>query len=270
MNSNSPTPNATQPAAAPVPNPHQPNRDRLLHWPSGVDAVAPGWRPLLDEFLRSPGGVAVERLLRDRLRQGATIYPPEPLRALALTPPQAVRALILGQDPYHGPRQAHGLAFSVAAGFKAPPSLRNILKELERDLGAAPRAEGLIEYWATQGVLLLNTSLTVEQGRAASHARIGWAALTGGVIRQVLALERPLVLMLWGAHAQAQVAAAGGVAGRPHLLLAANHPSPLSAARPPVPFVGCAHFSRANAFLQAHGMAPIDWLGRARESVVGG
>ncbi len=240
------------------------DRDRLLDWPSGVEAVAPGWRPLLDGFLRSPDGLAVERFLRDRLEQGATIYPPEPLQALVRTPPQAVRVLILGQDPYHGPRQAHGLAFSVAAGVKATPSLRNIFKELERDLGAAPRADRLMEHWADQGVLLLNTSLTVEQGRAASHARIGWPALTSAVIRQVLDSDQPVVFMLWGAHAQAQVAALGGVAGRPHLLLAANHPSPLSATRPPVPFLGCGHFSRANAFLLAQGERPIDWLGAQR------
>lgn len=245
-------------------------RDRLLDWPSGVDAVASGWRPLLDEFLRSPDGLAVQRFLRDRLAQGATIYPPEPLQALVRTPPQAVRVLILGQDPYHGPRQAHGLAFSVAAGVKATPSLRNIFKELERDLGAAPRVDRLMEHWADQGVLLLNTSLTVEQGRAGSHARIGWAALTGGVIRQVLASDRPVVFMLWGAHAHAQVAALGGVAGRPHLLLAANHPSPLSATRPPVPFLGCGHFSRANEFLRGHGETPIDWLGLQRASGIAG
>lgn len=239
-------------------------RDRLLDWPSGVDAVAPGWRPLLDRFLRSPDGLAVERFLRDRLAQGATIYPPEPLQALVRTPPQAVRVLILGQDPYHGPKQAHGLAFSVAAGVKATPSLRNIFRELERDLGAPPRADRLMEHWADQGVLLLNTALTVEQGRAASHARIGWGALTSGVIRQVLDGERPAALMLWGAHAQAQVAALGGVAGRPHLLLAANHPSPLSATRGPVPFLGCGHFSRANRFLAERGERPIDWLGAQR------
>ena len=233
----------------------------LQSWPTGVDRVAAGWQPLLRGFLDSPTGQRLSAALQAQLAAGVTVLPPQPLRALQLTPPEAVRVVIMGQDPYHGPRQADGLAFAVGKGVKPPPSLRNILKELERDLGTSPRADGLLEHWARQGVLLLNASLTVERGRAASHARLGWGVLTGSVIRQVLERERPVVFMLWGAHAQAQVAAAGGVAGRPHLLLASNHPSPLSAARPPVPFVGCGHFSRANAFLTAHGGAPVDWLG---------
>ncbi len=240
--------------------------ERLLGWPTGLDAVAPGWRPLLDEFLRSAAGQAVTAHLRERLTQGAVIFPPRPLRALALTPPRNVRVLILGQDPYHRPLQAAGLAFSVPDGVKAPPSLRNILKELARDLGAPPSAPGgLLEYWAGQGVLLLNASLTVEEGRPGSHASIGWSALTGAVIEHLLACEQPLVFMLWGNHAQAQLAAVAGQTMPPqHLVLAANHPSPLSATRPPVPFMGCGHFSRANEFLSAHGTAPIDWLGLKR------
>ena len=246
--------------------------DRLRDWPPSADVVAPGWRTLVEDFLRSADGQSVTRHLQQRLAQDAVIFPPQPLRALALTPPQDVRVLILGQDPYHGPGQASGLAFAVPAGVKAPPSLRNILKELTRDLGAPPASpDGLLDYWAGQGVLLLNTSLTIEQGQAGSHAAIGWGALTGAVIGHLLAQERPLVLMLWGNHAQARVAAAsGGTVPARHRVLVANHPSPLSALRPPVPFLGCGHFSQANAFLQAQGGVPIDWLGRRRASAIGG
>ena len=231
----------------------------LDHWPPGLDRVAAGWRPLVDDFLASSAGRGVRSFVTGRLAAGAIVYPDEPLRALHLTPPEAVRVVILGQDPYHGPGQANGLAFAVGLGVKPPPSLRNIFKELARQYGRDPRAEGLLEHWAAQGVLLLNTSLTVEAGEAGSHARIGWQALTDALFAHLAAFERPLVFMLWGAHAQGRRLLAGD--GGRHLWLCANHPSPLSALRPPVPFIGCGHFGAANEFLRRAGSVPIDWLG---------
>jgi uracil-DNA glycosylase len=167
--------------------------------------------------------------------------------------------VILGQDPYHGPGQAEGLAFSVPAGVKPPPSLRNIFVELQRDLGLAVPASGHLGGWARQGVLLLNTSFTVEDGNPGSHARRGWEALSDAIVSAVAADPGNKVFMLWGAHAQAKsglIEAAGG--GR-HLVLQSNHPSPLSASRPPLPFLGCGHFGAANRYLQARGLPPIDW-----------
>jgi uracil-DNA glycosylase len=213
-------------------------------WP-----VAPGWKPLVDEFFASTSGQRLLGFLRERLQAGAVIFPPRPLRALELTPPEQVRVVILGQDPYHGRGQAEGLAFSVAPGVAFPPSLRNIFKELERDLGTPtpvfPNPGGSLINWATHGVLLLNTCLTVEEGQAASHSGKGWEALTDSVIRHLSGLGRPLVFMLWGAHAQGKRALVD--TGR-HKVMLANHPSPLSALRPPLPFIGCGHFGQARAW----------------------
>ena len=195
--------------------------------------------------------------LAQRQAAAALIYPPEPLRALALTPLHSTRVVILGQDPYHGPGQAEGLAFSVPPGVKIPPSLRNIFKELQRDLGLPPAASGHLGAWARRGVLLLNTCLTVEDGAPASHAKRGWEALTDALIACAASDPAAKVFMLWGAHAQAK-AALITAAGPQHLLLQANHPSPLSATRPPRPFIGCGHFSQAQAWLQARGRA-ISW-----------
>ena len=211
------------------------------HWP-----VAPGWQVLVNEFFGSPQGQSLVDFLRQRLGDGAVIFPPQPLRALELTPPESVRVVILGQDPYHGRGQAEGLAFSVAPGVALPPSLRNIFKELERDLGTAPPSfpepGGSLVKWARNGVLLLNTCLTVEEGQAASHAGRGWEVLTDAVIRHVAQGEQPVVFMLWGSHAQSK---RGFIDAQRHKLLTANHPSPLSALRPPVPFIGCGHFGQA-------------------------
>ncbi len=218
-------------------------------WP-----VAPGWQPLVDGFFASPAGVQLLAFLRERLAAGASIFPPQPLRALELTPPETVRVVILGQDPYHGRGQAHGLAFSVAPGVALPPSLRNIFKEIERDLGQPPPAfpvpGGSLVAWAERGALLLNTTLTVEEGQPASHARRGWELLTDALIAHVAAQPQPVVFMLWGAHAQSKRVL---ITAPQHLVLCANHPSPLSALRPPVPFIGCGHFGQARAFRRAHG-----------------
>lgn len=216
-------------------------------WP-----VAPGWQPLVDEFFAGAVGQKLQGFLRERLDAGAVIFPPQPLRALELTPPEDVRVVILGQDPYHGRGQAEGLAFSVASGVALPPSLRNIFKELQRDLGTPPPAfpspGGSLVKWATHGVLLLNTCLTVEEAQPASHAGRGWEVLTDAVIRHVAQGERPVVFMLWGAHAQSKRAL---IDVERHKVLMSNHPSPLSALRPPVPFIGCGHFGQARAWREA-------------------
>jgi uracil-DNA glycosylase len=219
-------------------------------WP-----VQPGWQPLLERFWASAAGQGVIDFLRRRLAAGAVIYPPEPLRALALTGPEAVRVVILGQDPYHGPGQAEGLAFSVAPGVPPPPSLRNIFRELQRDLGTPPPADGSLVRWARQGVLLLNTVLTVERGAPGSHAGRGWEALTDAIIDHCSASGPDKVFMLWGVHAQKKAERIGAR----HAVLQANHPSPLSARRGPVPFMGCGHFGLANAWLRARGVATVDW-----------
>ncbi|OYQ42814.1 uracil-DNA glycosylase [Rhodoferax sp. TH121] len=209
-------------------------------------SVAPGWQGLTDHFFASDAGQGLLAFLGQRLEAGAVIFPPQPLRALQLTPPEEVRVVILGQDPYHGRGQAEGLAFSVAPGVAFPPSLRNIFKELHRDLGtpppAFPQPGGSLVKWAQKGVLLLNTCLTVEEGQPASHSGKGWEVLTDAVIRQVSQEAQPAVFMLWGAHAQSKRAL---IDASRHLVLVANHPSPLSALRPPAPFIGCGHFSRA-------------------------
>ena len=224
-------------------------------WP-----VAPGWQPLVDGFFGGTVGQKLRSFLRERLDVGAVSFPPQPLRALELTPPEAVRVVILGQDPYHGRGQAEGLAFSVAPGVPLPPSLRNIFKELQRDLGTPPPPfpdpGGSLVKWATHGVLLLNTCLTVEEAQPASHAGRGWEALTDAVIRHVSAGPKPVVFMLWGAHAQAKaglIEEAAARHGRECLVLSANHPSPLSANRPPVPFLGSGHFALARDWLAARG-----------------
>lgn len=221
--------------------------------------LAAGWAPLADPFFASAAGQALQRFLAARLAAGATIFPPTPFTALQLTPFNAVRVVALGQDPYHGAGQAHGLAFSVPAGVKLPPSLRNIFLELQEDLACPPPASGELTQWARQGVLLLNAVLTVEAGQPASHARQGWERFTDALVDALVDDRAPKVFMLWGAHAQAKQARIEAAAR--HLVLACNHPSPLSARRPPVPFFGCRHFSRANAFLQAQGRGTIDWCG---------
>ena len=217
--------------------------------------LAAGWREPVENFLVSDAGRDLVAFLDHRRQVGATIFPPEPFRALTLTPFDEVRVVILGQDPYHGAGQAHGLAFSVPTGVPLPPSLRNIFAELERDLGCQPPSGGTLERWAVQGVLLLNAVLTVEEGQPASHARRGWETFTDDLLARLARDQKPKVFMLWGAHAQARRASIGP----PHCVLECNHPSPLSARRPPAPFFGCGHFSQANAFLQTHGRGTVAW-----------
>ena len=241
--------------------------------------VAPAWQAA---FAAASDDLArISRHIQTRLAAGAVIYPAQPFKALERLTPQDVRVVILGQDPYHGPGQAMGLSLSVPEGCKRPPSLRNIFNELEREFPdlnhtANPGAQGSLDLntdapvarqascasndlsrWARQGVLLLNTVLTVEDGQPASHAKQGWEAVTDALIRLVAQDPQPKVLMLWGAHAQAKQALLPPGSG--HLVLTANHPSPLSARRPPVPFLGCGHFGQANRWLSEQGRTPIDW-----------
>jgi uracil-DNA glycosylase len=226
------------------------------------DGVAEAWRTVTEPFRQGPVGRALIDFVDRRVREGAVVFPDRVFHALDFRPPEATRVVILGQDPYHGPGQACGLAFSVARGQgRFPPSLRNILKEVARDTGRASISDGDLSPWARQGVLLLNTVLTVEEGQPQSHAGQGWEALTDALLGCVAAQPEPVVFMLWGASAQRKrVLVERGGAAR-HLVLAANHPSPLSAARGPLPFLGCGHFGQANRFLARHrpGSGSIGW-----------
>ena len=225
--------------------------DRLREWAPDQWPVAGGWRPVVNAFLASDRGRALAEFIRGRLAAGAIIYPPMPLRALELTLPEQVHAVVLGQDPYHGPGQAEGLAFSVRPGVRLPPSLRNIFKEM----GCSPPHGSLVD-WARRGVLLLNACLTVEQGEAGSHAGKGWEALTDALLAHVAARASPCAYLLWGAHAQAKrglIEQTASQHGGEILVLQANHPSPLSANRPPAPFIGCGHFRTAGEWLAARG-----------------
>jgi uracil-DNA glycosylase len=222
------------------------------------DALAPAWRAASEAFIRSAAFERLCRFVDGRVRDGAIVYPPRPLVALNEASPRAVRVVIVGQDPYHGAGQAHGLAFSVPDGVTLPPSLRNILNEVARDCGCKLPASGCLQRWARQGVLLLNTVLTVEQDQPASHARQGWEPFTSALIEALASEASPKVFLLWGAHAQSLQPLIAG-AGDVHRVLLANHPSPLSARRGPVPFIGCGHFSAANEYLASRGRGVIDW-----------
>ncbi len=218
-------------------------------------ALHESWKaPLLPEF-EADYMARLEAFLLAEKAAGKQIFPnsEEWFRALELTPLEKVRVVILGQDPYHGPGQAHGLCFSVQPGVRPPPSLVNIYKELQTDLGISRPHHGFLEHWATQGVLLLNSVLTVEMTKAASHRGKGWEKFTDAVIRLVNAKTDPVVFMLWGNYAQKK---ANFVDSSRHLILKAAHPSPLSAHNG---FLGCRHFSQCNAFLESKGLPPIDW-----------
>ena len=213
------------------------------------------WRKALSDEFGSAYMSQLKAFLLEEKQQGKSIFPrgPEYFRALDLTPISGVKVVILGQDPYHGIGQAHGLCFSVQPGVRVPPSLVNIYKEMQSDLGISPARHGFLESWAKQGVLLLNSVLTVEESRAASHQGKGWERFTDAVIRTVNDQCNAVVFMLWGAYAQKKAAF---VDTSRHLVLKAAHPSPLSAHNG---FLGSRHFSKANAYLEAQGRTPIDW-----------
>lgn len=221
-------------------------------------ALPESWRAALEPVLQSPPLRALGGYLKAEESSGKIIYPPRGTRlaALEMTPLDQVRVVILGQDPYHGPGQAHGLAFSVQHGVKIPPSLVNIYKELESDLGIPRAAHGNLTRWAEQGVLLLNNALTVEAANAGSHQGKGWELFTDAAVEAVAARPDPTVFILWGSHAQRKAARVAGLASGPHLVLKAPHPSPLSAYNG---FFGSKPFSKTNAFLEAHGRGAIDW-----------
>jgi uracil-DNA glycosylase len=213
------------------------------------------WKSRLEDEFSQPYMTALRQFLLDRKRQGAVIYPPGDLifNAMNSTPFEQVKVVILGQDPYHGPGQAHGLCFSVCAGVAPPPSLVNIFKEMEADLGSSRPDNGNLQHWADQGVLLLNAVLTVERGRAGAHQGKGWERFTDRIVSELNEARDGLVFMLWGSYALKK----GAVIDRDrHLVLSAPHPSPLSAHRG---FFGCRHFSQANAWLEKHGGQPVQW-----------
>lgn len=217
--------------------------------------LEPAWLAHLEGEFEQPYMGELKTFLLQQKRQGKVIFPPGPeyFNAFQRTPIDKVKVVILGQDPYHGPGQAHGLCFSVPMGIKPPPSLVNIFKEIDSDLGIPPANHGCLTHWAEQGVLLLNSVLTVEQGRAASHQGKGWETFTDRVIEVLNAQREGLVFLLWGSYAQRK----GAMIDRArHEVLQSPHPSPLSAHRG---FFGCRHFSRANGYLQSRGESPIDW-----------
>lgn len=213
------------------------------------------WKEALSQEFASPYMQQLKAFLVEEKQRGKVIFPrgSEYFRALDLTPLDEVQVVILGQDPYHGFGQAHGLCFSVRPGVRIPPSLVNIYKELETDLGIPPARHGFLESWAKQGVLLLNSVLTVEESQAASHQGKGWERFTDAVIRRVNDECDGVVFMLWGSYAQKKAAF---VDTERHLVLKSVHPSPLSAHNG---FFGCRHFSKANAYLEEHGREPIEW-----------
>jgi uracil-DNA glycosylase len=224
-----------------------------------AETVPESWQAALERVLATAEARRLGGWLRQEEGAGKAVYPPrgQRLRALELTPLDEVKVVILGQDPYHGPGQAHGLCFSVPEGVQTPPSLVNIYKELESDLGVARRPSGNLEHWAKQGVLLLNTCLTVEAGRAGSHAGKGWEAITDVAVAAVARREEPSVFILWGSHARNKASKVPELGpGTRHLVLTSPHPSPLSAHSG---FFGSKPFSKANAFLEAHGRGAIDW-----------
>lgn len=233
-----------------------------MEWTPPVNGLAEGipldWRLVLTEAIDAPSfGHLADEIAAERARTDTAIYPPEDLvfNALRLTPPDSVQAVILGQDPYHGKGQAHGLAFSVPAGIDKPPSLRNILAERESDTGLGPAPSGSLEPWARHGVLLLNTVLTVRHGSAHSHRAKGWEHFTDAIIRAVAARPKPIAFLLWGRPAQRK----RPLIGDRHVVIESNHPSPLSATRGAKPFCRSRPFSKANTGLVALGRDPIDW-----------
>ena len=217
--------------------------------------IETGWKEVLKEEFEKPYFRQITLHLKTEKSQGKTIYPPGPLifNAFDTTPFEKIKVVILGQDPYHGINQAHGLCFSVQDGVPAPPSLVNIFKEIKEDIGIPIPNHGNLMHWAKQGVFLLNASLTVRAGEPMSHARIGWAQFTDTVIKKISEKKNHVVFMLWGKFAQEKRTL---IDEKKHLVLRSVHPSPLSAH---AGFFGCRHFSKANEYLMKNGMDPIDW-----------
>lgn len=217
--------------------------------------LEPGWLSVLGDQFEKPYMTQLRAFLQAEKQQGKVIYPPGSLwfNAFNATPFETVKVVILGQDPYHGPHQAHGLCFSVLPGVQVPPSLANIYKELESDLQIPRSRHGCLNHWAEQGVLLLNATLTVEQARANAHQGKGWETFTDTAVHALNEQRERLVFMLWGSYAQKK---GDFIDSKRHLVLKAPHPSPLSAHRG---FLGCRHFSKANDYLQHNGQQPIDW-----------
>ena len=217
--------------------------------------IEPSWKEVLQEEFSASYMVELRKFLHEEKAKKKIIYPKgvDIFHAFDLTPLEKVRVVVLGQDPYHGINQAHGLCFSVKHGIQPPPSLLNIYKELERDLGVKPVKHGCLESWAKQGVLLLNSVLTVEHGKAASHQGKGWEKFTDQVVALLNKRPYPIIFVLWGSYAQQK----GQVIDiKKHVILSAAHPSPLSAHRG---FLGCGHFSKINEYLRRWGEATIDW-----------
>lgn len=217
--------------------------------------LEPSWKDRIGEYLARPDMRTLSDFLRTEKQAGKVIYPPGPeiFAAFDHTPFDNVRVVILGQDPYHGPNQAHGLCFSVRPGVATPPSLLNIFKEIQRDLGLRAPDHGCLTPWADRGVLLLNATLTVQQATAGSHQGKGWEGFTDAAIDALNREREGLVFMLWGSHAQKKGQL---IDGTRHCILRSVHPSPLSAHRG---FIGCGHFSAANQYLESRGEPPIDW-----------
>ena len=219
-----------------------------------MPSISNDWAPVLRAEYAKPYYRNLYQFIHEEYAT-RTIYPPSEdiFNAFHLTPLSKVKVVIIGQDPYHEPRQAHGLCFSVQKGVDIPPSLQNIYKELQSDIGFEIPNHGCLTSWAEQGVLLLNAVLTVRAHAAASHQNKGWETFTDAVIRAVNDVDRPVVFMLWGGFARSKKAM---LTNPKHLVLEAPHPSPLSAYRG---FFGCKHFSQANAFLEKNGVEPVDW-----------
>lgn len=221
-------------------------------------ALPDSWKQPLEEVCIRPEIDSLLQFLQEREAAGAVIYPAKQniFAALRATPFDEVKVVIVGQDPYHGPGQAHGLSFSVPEGVPQPPSLRNIFKELHTDIGMPIPRPGTLTNWAKQGVLLLNAILTVEEGKPASHASRGWELFTDAIIEQLIKRNKPMVLILWGAYAQKKVQHLHAhINPQIQLVLKSAHPSPLSVTK----FLGCRHFSKTNTFLQEHGLPEINW-----------
>lgn len=219
------------------------------------ETTVASWTTLLSSEKKQDYFKNILAFVKSERQKGKKIYPPqnEIFNAFKLTPYENLKVVIIGQDPYHGPGQAHGLSFSVKAGVRPPPSLKNIYREINSDIGLPIPTSGCLEQWAKQGVLLLNAVLTVEQSQPQSHAKIGWQRFTDKVIEALNNHPEPLVFMLWGAYAQRKCE---NIDRNKHLVLTSTHPSPLSAHRG---FLGCRHFSKANDWLQKHHKTPIDW-----------